>query len=85
MSIKRLNFASRVINVTQIQEKADLVTTIIYYYQLHRNHTCHAFFFKKHNKYNTVMTTNPVFTASSFAILDVLLTSTTVGKAEVLA
>lgn len=51
--VEHLNFGSRVINIAQIQAKADLVTTTIYYYQHHRNHTCHTFFFKKHNQHNT--------------------------------
>lgn len=51
--IKHLNFGSRVINITQIQAKADLVPITMYYHQHHRNHTCHTFFLKKHNKHNT--------------------------------
>lgn len=51
--IKRLNFCSRTINITQIQAKADLVTTTMYYYQHHGIHICHTFFFEKHNKHNT--------------------------------
>lgn len=51
--IKRLNFGSRVINITQIQAKADLIPITMYYHQHYRNHTCHTFFLKKHNKHNT--------------------------------